>query len=702
MSLLNRLLMAALLLGCGFLEVSFAQGFPVQPLGRINCIYSAVPNQVRSESLSDRTGDVRLDCTNDGVFNPAIQNNLQQYVQANITVSLNTAVTNRLNVGDDGGPNTTDSVLIVNNNNNIRPIADSEFPPSIFSGPGFGGCTIIEIDPVPAHISDPRYPCPQKGRLLGSSSLVWDGVNFPVPGAPNTLGFLPDDLNSDFVPDCQSSELLLIEDGDPLDDYSNNCFQRTTTIRITNIRANAAAVGAGGAIVANLTIFSFAGIAVTPSNQQTVANVFQGLITNYDSPISGLQCEVYHNTFYIELEEGFAGAFKTLGAPTFAQSDAGAENGYPLCDFDSEFVESVGFTPPNQTNGGGCVDPQQNAGTGGGATQATRWIFRFLGIPMGVELHVYNTIDADGSATGSGGSCNVSEGGDEDLCVERVAGTDEDGAGGVAVGDDERYEVNLDSDGNGFVVYELKDGDPFRNQSIMIPVDVWWEPDTGEDKPAIGAGQVDVTFAPLSDDGQAGNSPTPRFVDTGEDPFTFISIVRCSTTLLFPFVSNRFGFDTGLAISNTSMDWKGTAPQRGRCMIHYIGATGDDGPMPDDDVSGIIEGGEQVTWTLSMGNPVWELNGAPDFQGFVVAMCEFQFAHGYAFITDASSAVPDFAQGYLALILQFGVDENGDLVRLIDCGSRFFNGGASAAAKGFVTVRPRVYFTGCPSEALGQ
>jgi len=629
MAALKRLSIALALVGLAFSSVSVAQAqftFPVQPLGRINCVYSAVPNQVRSESLAERTGDARLDCTNDGVFNPAIPNNMQQYVDANITLTLNTAVTNMLNVGD-GSSQHTDSVLIINSNDHFNPAPDSGFPGN--------ECTVG--GGYDTAIPDQRYPCPQKGRLLGTNGLVWDGVQFPVPGAPNDLDFLPMDNTGDSIPDCNN--IFDQEDGD-------SCFSPVTTVRITNVRANAAAVGAGGAIVGNLTIFSFAGIAVTPSNQQTLANVFQGLIVNYKGSVTGLQCEIYHNTIYIELEEGFAGSFKTIGAPTFVQGDFAAENGYPVCE--------------SSLDSNGRCDPQSNAGTGGGATQATRWLFRFLGIPMGVEIHVPNTWD---DSSGHISNCTVNEGGGP-LCVERVAGTDEDGAGGVAIGDSDYYEVGLDSDGNGFVVYELKDGDPFLNQDISIPVDVWWEPDTSEDKPAIGSGQVVVTFAPLSDEGGAGNFPKPRFVDTGADPFTFVSVVRCSTTLLFPFVSNRFGFDTGLAISNTSMDWKGTAPQRGSCMIHYIGTTGDDGPMPDDDVSSIIEGGEQVTWTLSMGNAVWELNGAPDFQGFVVAMCEFQYAHGYAFITDATSAIPNFAQGYLALILQFGAD--GD--RLIDCG----------------------------------
>jgi hypothetical protein len=674
MAALKRFSIALALVAFALSSIPSAQAqfsFPVQPLGRIVCVYSAVPNQVRSEGLAERVGDARLDCTNDGVYNPINQpsNQIRQYVLANITVSLNTAVTNMLNVGGDGG-NVTDSVLVLNDNNHWDPIAQSLTPDE-------GGCSTTGGS---FGFPDQRYPCPQKGRLQGPSALTWDGVQFPVPGAPNDPNNLPSALDPDGRPLCM----------DIFDqDSSESCFNVVTTVRITNVRANAAAVGAGGAIFANLTIFSFAGISVTPSNQQTVANVFQGLTVDYDSPISGLQCEETHGWFSLELEEGFAGSFKTLGAPTFLQGDFAAENGYPVCDAPDDF--------------GGCADPQSNAGTGGGATQATRFLIRFLGIPMGVEIGVEDAVDEDGPRSDD---CPVEPSyQDQDLCIERVAGTDADGAGGLAVGGDtDYYEVGLDSDGNGYVVYEVKNGDPFRPQTIEVPISIWWEPDTGEDKPAIGSGQISATFAPLSDEGEAGNFPKPRFVDTGGDPFTFVSVVRCSTTLLFPFVSNRFGFDTGFAISNTSMDWKGTAPQRGRCMIHYIGNTGDaPDSMPDDDITAIIEGGEQATWTLSMGNPVWEINGAPDFQGFVVAMCEFQFAHGYAFITDATSAIPNFAQGYLALIMQFGVDGDGDLVRLLDCGyTGNISPKGSASKGGSHSTSYSGFFGPCSSEALNQ
>ncbi len=442
-------------------------------------------------------------------------------------------------------------------------------------------------------------------------------------------------------------------------------------MRFTNVRGNAAALGAGGTIIATLGVTAFASISVQ-SNQGAVGIILVGLITTFGDAITGLQCEDFWGQFQVHLEEGFAAAFKTLGAPSFANSDNATENGYPKLVSNSPFAA-----------------PQALAGTGGGATQATRYMIRFYNIPMGVELTVWNVVDQDGSALSS---CPVTPGGG-DLCIERVSGTDENGAGGVAVPDGDLYEVQLDAAGNGFVVYELKDGDPFLPQEIWVHVDVHWEPDTSEDKPAVGSGQVDATFAPLSTEGGAGDFPRPRFIDSAGDPFTFVTVARCATTLLFPFVTNRFGFDTGIAVSNTSYDWKGTPKQRGACMVHYIGDIGDNGPRdPMDETSTIIEGGEQMTFTLSAGNPVWGLVGAPDFQGFLVIMCEFQFAHGYAFITDGAAGIPTLAQGYLALVLQY--DANGD--RLIDCRRALI----SAETNGTTTLS--LSLLGCPSEGLNH
>ena len=39
----------------------------------------------------------------------------------------------------------------------------------------------------------------------------------------------------------------------------------------------------------------------------------------------------------------------------------------------------------------------------------------------------------------------------------------------------------------------------------------------------------------------------------------------------------------------------------------------------------------------------------PNFQGYVIASCQFQFAHGFAFVSDLGAR--NLAMGYLALII---------------------------------------------------
>ena len=69
---------------------------------------------------------------------------------------------------------------------------------------------------------------------------------------------------------------------------------------------------------------------------------------------------------------------------------------------------------------------------------------------------------------------------------------------------------------------------------------------------------------------------------------------------------------------------------------------------------------ELFAMMLSGGGGVFNYNGtmtacsagncvAPLFQGYVFAICDFQFAHGYAFISDVGAT--KLAQGYLALVV---------------------------------------------------
>ena len=143
-----------------------------------------------------------------------------------------------------------------------------------------------------------------------------------------------------------------------------------------------------------------------------------------------------------------------------------------------------------------------------------------------------------------------------------------------------------------------------------------WE--AGE--PTLSTGSVTVSYHPVTDD----VSKTKRFASGPTNDV--ITIEDCTTTLLFPFVTNKQGFNTGVAISNTS---EGS----GSCTISFHGpGTFDDYDAPKLDAEG------HMTFELA--------TKAPGFQGYITASCEFRGAHGFAFITDSE---PKLAQGYLAV-----------------------------------------------------
>ncbi len=140
--------------------------------------------------------------------NPIADGSYEQYVTADVSLSYGyhelfgadnglLGVTNNIDFGE--GPDITDAVLIINENH-ADPVTTSTF-----GGP------------------DPRFPKPQYGRYVPGdiNPLVWQGVNIPIPGAPNDTGN-PIDCGTD--------------------DGSGNCFPFQTLIRITNVRVPAAAV----------------------------------------------------------------------------------------------------------------------------------------------------------------------------------------------------------------------------------------------------------------------------------------------------------------------------------------------------------------------------------------------------------------------------------------------------------------------------
>jgi hypothetical protein len=567
--------------------------------------------------LAELTGDIRAQCTN----TPGAPIPSDEYIKTNFSVALNTNITNTrafgAAVGEELDPapdddNVTDAVLVVNENNSSDPTSTS----TLRSG---------------ADTFDDRIQVPQYGERVSDTRLEWNGVRVPQPGGNKTDGV-----------------------GNVV-----GTFPLVTQLRWTNIRANVSQLGVAGVdifpttqVIASLSITSNVSISFT-QNSVPVGAPIRGLkfsLREADgdalgSPITGLQCVGQNEddgdvtdddgvTFYVRLEEGFATAFKTIGVPTFQTISQ-------TRPFEAGYCSPGSGNAPN----GGPVPGPTGICTDGGVTQGTRFIIRFFNIPDGVLVGVpscatnfaqtdpnppslvLDYVDANSNGGGSGAEFEA--------CVPSI--------------------ITLDiSGGFAYATYEVTDNNPTTNERADVPVYVGFAPDTGNDEPAVGTMQVSADFAPLSTKGTSqkeGDAYVPRFIETNA-PESAFSIIKCNTTILFPFVTNQAGFDTGMAISNTSKDWLGTEPQNGTCTIHYHGETTGGGAAPADQTSIVINGGEQLIFTLSGGNTDQGIAGAPDFQGYVIAVCEFQFGHGYAFITYGFGGIPNLAQGYLALIIE--------------------------------------------------
>jgi hypothetical protein len=132
----------------------------------------------------------------------------------------------------------------------------------------------------------------------------------------------------------------------------------------------------------------------------------------------------------------------------------------------------------------------------------------------------------------------------------------------------------------------------------------------------------------------------PRFLD----PFVpaaaqpLVNVTGCTCNIKFPYVTNKAGFDTGIVIANTTEDPYATFAQSGAVTLYFYGQ---DAPQPPRLTTPAIAPGGSFTGMLS------EL--APDFQGYIIAIADFQFCKGYAFIADNEFA--NIAHGYTALVI---------------------------------------------------
>ena len=284
----------------------------------------------------------------------------------------------------------------------------------------------------------------------------------------------------------------------------------------------------------------------------------------------------------------------------------------------------------------------------GSAPLPTRVGLGFSDVPEGISISLPSSLACyqprfDGAASAHRDA----------LTIGLVTGHSEAGLGGsVASGSTSvgpMVPVTLDG-GIGQVVYEVLSHTPLKVEDCHVPVR--FGADTG--RVANARAKITAGFVPRSTVRSASSeAPIPRFVPPSSLDETRADLAACGTTLLFPFVSNQGGFDTGVVITHGSLrSLSGTqAAQAGSCQLHYYGSTAVGEELLLVQHSTPLNPGQQLVFTVSGGNPVQNILGTEQYQGYLIAVCGYPGARGYAFISDGFGAIPDLGMGYIAPVV---------------------------------------------------
>jgi hypothetical protein len=123
---------------------------------------------------------------------------------------------------------------------------------------------------------------------------------------------------------------------------------------------------------------------------------------------------------------------------------------------------------------------------------------------------------------------------------------------------------------------------------------------------------------------------------------------------LYPFVNTTPGFDTGIAIANTTQDPFGTKTQSGTCTLNFFGNSSANPASFTTPVIGpaATDNANKAVWAAQVSGMPAGASTTGGFNGYIIAVCDFQLAHGYALFSD--TGIRNWATGYIALVIPTG------------------------------------------------
>jgi len=585
-----------------------------------------VPPQLRAEGYTEQTGDITITCTGGTPTLPGAQ-----IPQVNISVTYNTAVTSRLLPSGTVTPlqgSISEALLMIDEpGGSYASIPNSYFPQLPCVNPAQGCLAAAGNNPAD----------------LGPTGLTLYGQAVDATGGltPNTNGRTSATVARNIYQGVSLGNSVTFY-GVPVLAPGT---QGSRVFRISNVRVNANALGSGsasGAQPINGSIIMSGATSLTLSNSQPVVGyVWPGLSASINGTGSGQQCvngsQVAATT--LRFTEGFGNAFKTRVMAASTSLYAGQIS-----------------TPTTQNVPGTIYYSESNyvipvnGGTqmSGLADYGTRLKATFTNIPTGVRVFVSTTNNPATVPAPVGGSAgNLAPGAatySSSLASLVTGETVVDGATPPLVSTNIAglSEISITA-GTGTAVWEVLNTNPNVVERLEFAVALSWTSNTAQNQPTPGTSTVNLSFAPTATSGAASAIlGIPRFAADSAAPRPFFTFVVCRTILLYPYVTSAPGFDTGLAVANTSQDpfttgSNTTIAQNGVCTITFYGT----GAPATPTVTPSVAGG--TVWANQMTNI------AQGFTGYAFAICNFQYAHGFAFVSDVG--VRNFAMGYLPLII---------------------------------------------------
>jgi large repetitive protein len=567
---------------------------------------------LRSEGITELVGQIVVTCTGGSVpanlgSTPAGASNPLAN-QVNITVSLTSQITSRL-IGSSGG---SEAILMVDEPNSglYAPI------------PGFG-----PAEPF-TDCATPASGCPAWVLTQTSTTSPTTGETFytAVTSSTATPGTAAPAANV-YQGIVTGNQVTFY--GVPVVPPGTN---GSRIFRIANVRVNASGISSSGTVPVQASILVSNPAALPITNPTPLVGFVEpSLKTSVSGGGSFPQCTTPSGLApagLLTFSENFANAFKTRVDATVA----GQTNGQG-----SALLQDVPGVIYNSESG---FTLTVNGATAGLADFGTRFTAVFNNLSPGVRVFVsqYGVTSSSGSVTGqvSSGPSWAQEISSEttvDGSGTIPAGTVSSltGPGGISV-----VEVTPTSGTSTTASWEVMAGEPTTLVSFQFAVYVTYTASPGTNSPATGTSTVNLRYGPASTVTTASSGPIPRFIDTSTAANVF-TVAICQTVLLFPFVTNQSGFDTGIALANTSTDPFGTTPQTGTCTLNWYGAAAPSTPTTTSSVATATD------YTLLASVTV------PGFQGYMIAVCNFQYAHGFAFISDVGAT--KLAMGYLALVI---------------------------------------------------